>query len=140
MKTVNDIMISNVFSVKDTDSVHQARMLFKEKGIRHLPVVSAETGGFAGMLTQRSLLNHALNIVEKFGLSSLEKRELRTQVNEIMKTDCLTAKPDMDLINAAELFTNKKTSCLPVVNDNQLKGIVTSVDFVKLSIDLLKNN
>lgn len=138
MKTVSDIMVSNVLSVKDTDNVHQARMLLKEKAIRHLPVVSHESGEFMGLLSQASLLNHVFNIVEKFGLSGLEKREVRTLVKDIMTTECDVAAPDMDLIQAGEFFTTKKASCLPVVESNQLKGIVTSVDFVKLSLYLLK--
>ncbi len=138
MKTISDIMVKDVFCVKDTDNVHQARMLFKDKGIRHLPVLNVETGEFTGILTQRSLLNHAFNIVEKFGLSGLEKREQRTAVSDIMSADCDTAAPDMELVNAAELFKDKKYSCLPVVEGKQLKGIVTSVDFVKLALYLLK--
>jgi len=137
MKTVSDIMISNVFSVKTSDSIHQARMMMKDKGIRHLPVVD-ETGEFAGLLTQRSLLNHAFNIVEKFGLSGLEKRELRTSVNEIMTNECITVQADAGLVTVGELFIIKKVSCLPVVEGKQLKGIVTSVDFVKLALHLLK--
>ncbi len=138
MNTISDIMVSNVISVNNTDDVHKARMLFKEKGIRHLPVVDSENAEFLGILTQRSLLNHAFNIVEKFGLGGLQKREQRTQVQEIMSTDCDTGAPDMDLAMAADLFTGKKYSCLPVVEDKQLKGIVTSVDFVKLALYLLK--
>ncbi len=139
MKTVSDIMVTDVISVNNIDDVHQARMLFKDKGIRHLPVLDSESGEFAGVLTQRSLLNHAFNIVEKFGLSGLEKREQRTQVQEIMNMDCDVGAPDMSLVEAAELFTSKKHSCLPVVADKQLKGIVTSVDFVKLALYLLKD-
>jgi len=139
MKTVSDIMVSNVLSVKTSDSIHQARMLFKDKGIRHLPVVDDQTTHFVGLLSQGSLLNHAFNIVEKFGLSGLEKRELRTQVKEIMSMECITVEPDVDLIKAGELFVMKKASCLPVVEGQQLKGIVTSVDFVKLALYLLKD-
>ena len=138
MKTVSDIMISNVLSVKATDSIHLARMMMKEKTIRHLPVVDAETGDYVGLLTQRSLLNHAFNIVEKFGLGSLEKREKRSQVKDIMTTDCITVTPDAGLITIGELFIIKKVSCLPVVKQGELKGIVTSVDFVKLALHLLK--
>ncbi len=138
MKTVSDIMISHVLCVKLSDTIHQARMVFKEKGIRHLPVVDDESGCFVGLLTQRSLLNHAFNIVEKFGLSGLEKREQRTRVKDIMSTDCTTVDPGAGLMNVGELFITKKVSCLPVVEDMQLKGIVTSVDFVKLALHLLK--
>jgi CBS domain-containing protein len=138
MKTLSDIMISSVCSVNDTDNVHQARMLFKDKGIRHLPVLYSDSGKFAGVLTQRSLLNHAFNIVEKFGMGGLEKREKRTLVDEIMIKNCVTADPGMDLVSVAELFMAKKHSCLPIVEDGQLKVIVTPVDFVKLAVQLLK--
>ena len=138
MKTVSDLMISHVLSVKESDSIYQARMILKEKGIRHLPVLNDDAKQFVGLLTQRSLLNHAFNIVEKYGMSALEKREHRTQVKEIMSSDCITVEPDAGLISVGELFITKKVSCLPVVDGKQLKGIVTSVDFVKLALHLLK--
>ena len=138
MKAVSDIMIRDVLTVRESDTVHDARMLLKQKGIRHLPVVNHDSGEFAGLLTQRSLLNHALNIVEKFGMAGLEKRELRTPVSEIMNAECHTVSPDEDLVAAGELFLSKKASCLPVVKDGHLEGIVTSVDYVKLALELLK--
>ena len=139
MKTVSDIMVTNVLSINDTDNVFQARMLLKQKSIRHLPVISHQSGEYIGMLSQSSLLNHAFNIVEKYGLTALEKREKRTPVNEIMDTVSEIVAPEMNLITAGEFFITKKVSCLPVVESNQLKGIVTSVDFVKLSLFLLKD-
>ena len=139
MKTVSDIMVTNVLSINDTDNVFQARMLLKQKSIRHLPVISHQSGEYIGMLSQSSLLNHAFNIVEKYGLTALEKREKRTPVNEIMDTVSEIVAPEMNLITAGEFFITKKVSCLPVVESNQLKGIVTSVDFVKLSMHLLKS-
>jgi len=138
MKIVSDIMSTNIVSVKASDTIHHARMILKDKGIRHLPVVDDKTGHFVGLLSQRSLLNYTLNIVEKFGMSGLEKREMRTQVTEIMSTDSLIVEPGDDLINTGELFTTKKISCLLVVEQGELKGIVTSVDFVKLALYLLK--
>lgn len=140
MKTVSDIMISDVLTVNDSDSVHDARMILKQKGIRHLPVVDHESGKFAGLLTQRSLLNHAFNIVEKFGMSGLQKREQRTPVSDIMNTECETVSPDEDLVVAGELFISKKASCLPVIENERLAGIVSSVDYVKLALELLKSS
>lgn len=137
MKTVSDIMVSNVISVKNTDSIHHARMLLKEKNIRHLPVVNSVTGDFSGVLSQRVLLNHAFKTVEKYGMSFLEKRDKSTSVDEVMLVDCVTAQPDMDLISAGDFFTTKKSSCLPVVDGKKLVGIITSVDFVKLALHLL---
>jgi len=138
MKIIGDIMVSDVISVNDTDTVHHARMILKDKNIRHLPVIDRQSGGFLGLLAQGSLLNHAFNMVEKYGMTGLQKREQRTQVSEIMDRGCETATPEMPLIQVGELFTDKKLSCLPVLEGGQLKGIVTSVDFVKLALHLLK--
>ena len=138
MKTVSDIMVRDVICVNESDTVYQARMLMKDRGVRHLPVTDSDSGHYIGVLTQRSLLNHAFNMVEKFGLSGLQKREQRTHVSEIMSRDCESVTPDTDLLSAAEYFTHKKSSCLPVVENQQLRGIITSVDFVKLAAHLLK--
>jgi len=138
MQSISDIMVVNVLSVNDDDTVYRARELLKENGIRHLPVLDHQSGVFVGVVTQGSILNYTLKIVEKFGLSALDKRDKRNQVKEIMITDCETANPGMDLISAAEFFIEKKNSCLPVIQEGELKGIVTSVDFVKLALHLLK--
>ncbi len=131
-------MVSDVICVNESDTVYQARMLMKGRGVRHLPVIDSDSGYFIGVLSQRSLLNHAFNMVEKFGLSGLQKREQRALVSEIMSRDCESVTPDTDLLSAAEYFTHKKSSCLPVVENQQLRGIITSVDFVKLAAHLLK--
>lgn len=138
MRSISDIMVVDVLSVNDTDTVYRARAVLKENGVRHLPVLDHQSGQFVGIVTQGSILNYTLKIVEKFGLSALDKRDKRNLVNEVMVTDCETANPDMELITAAEFFIKKKSSCLPVVQGSELKGIVTSVDFVKLALHLLK--
>jgi len=138
MKTVSDIMVSDVICVNESQSVYEARMLMKDRGVRHLPVIDSDSGHYIGVLTQRSLLNHAFNMVEKFGLSGLQKRERRRHGVEIMSRDCESVTPDTDLFIAAQYFTHKKSSFLPVVENQQLRGIITSVDFVKLAAHLLK--
>ena len=137
MKTVSDIMVTNVLSINKTDSIHHAKMLLRDKGIRHLPVVDSQSGDYIGMLSQRNLLNYAFKTVEKYGMSYLEKRDRQTSVEEVMLTDCETATADTDLIDAGEFFMSKKTSCLPVLEGKKLVGIITSVDFVKLSLYFL---
>lgn len=136
MYRVADIMTTGVISLKQTDDLHQARMLLKEYSIRHLPVLD-EDGEFVGLLTQRDILNMAFNVVENYGFSKLKSREQRTQVKEVMDTDCTTIKSTAALTTAGAFFVEHKHSCLPVVDDGELVGILTSVDFVKLCLQLL---
>jgi len=139
MKTIRDIMVNDVVSLLKTDDVHHARMLMKAKNIRHIPVLSDENGVLLGVITQHSLLNNAFNVVEKYGLGKLEKKERQTLVSQIMRTDCDTVSSDTDIEVVCEVFLQKKYSYLLIVDEGRLVGIVTSVDFVKLSLHLLQN-
>lgn len=67
-------------------------------------------------------------------MSYLQKRERQTSVND---GRLRYSTPDMELVDAGEFFMSKKASCLPVVQGNKLVGIITSVDFVKLSLHFL---
>ena len=42
MKTVCDIMVTDVLSINKTDSIHHAKNILKDKGIRHLPVIDSK--------------------------------------------------------------------------------------------------
>lgn len=138
MKSVADIMTTHLVTLKADDNLHQARMLLKQHNIRHLPVLD-ENNRFAGVLTQRDLLNNALKVVESYGFSKLAAREQRSSVADFMDARCQTMSSDTVLADAAEFFLAHKHKCLPIVDDGRLKGLVTSVDFVKLSLYLLKN-
>jgi len=137
MKTVSDIMTSKVISLNELDDLYKGRMILKENDIRHLPIVSASSGEFLGLLTQRDILNNAFNVVEHYGFNKLKKREQMTLIKDVMTYDVMTIEPDTSLKEAGQVFADKKCSCLPVVDNKALLGILTSVDFVKLSIYLL---
>lgn len=139
MKTVADIMTSKVVSIKETDNLHQGRMLMKQYNIRHLPVVSEKNNEFVGLLTQRDILNSAFNIVENYGFSKLKKKEESTSICDVMTSNSPTIESNVPLREAGQYFIEHKHSCLPVVDNGQLTGILTSVDFVKLSVFLLDN-
>ena len=138
MKTVSDIMTSDVVSLKQTDNLYQGRMLLKEHNIRHLPVISAESGEYQGLLTQKDILNNAFKVVENYGFSKLKKREEMTLIKDVMKLDATTVASTASLKEVGQMFADKSYSCLPVVDNKKLVGIISSVDFVKLSLYLLE--
>ena len=139
MKKITDIMTTKLVTLSADDNVHQARSLLKQFNIRHLPIVDGE-GKFAGMLTQRDLLNTAFTIVEKYGVGKLSQKEEQLKIADIMSADTRTLPSSTSLIDAGRFFLQYKHACLPIVDNGQLQGIVTSVDFVKLSISLLEKN
>lgn len=139
MKTVSDLMTKNVIALNESDTLYAGRMLFKEHGIRNLPVIDESTGRFRGLLSQWDILNHAFNVVEKYGFSKLKSQEERTLIGEVMDQSWPTVSSTETLEDVAGQIIKHKHTCLPVVDGGKLVGIVTALDFVKLSQYLLSH-
>lgn len=53
---------------------------------------------------------------------------LNKKVKEIMTTDVITTAPDTDVVYAFEKLMKHKISSLPIVEDDNLVGIITATD------------
>lgn len=139
-RTAEDIMTRDVMTCTERDTVSHAHQLMAQKSIRHLPVVDATSGEFLGVITQKELLRHAFAVVAKSGMSQLEAVESTKLVAEVMTRNVEMIQPQLPLQEAGRFFMHSKHGCLPVVVDGKLQGILTSADFVKLSVRLLEGN
>lgn len=138
LKTTADLMIRNIVTCTPEDSLATAREIMKEKSIRHIPVVNKDSNALMGVITQKNLLKEAFDIADKFGMNELEYQEKKRLVKDFMDTDVKSISPQTPLLEAGEHFIKSKHGCLPVLENDQLVGILTSSDFVKLSVDLLR--
>ena len=138
MQTVADLMITDLITLRETDSLAVAKALMQEKNIRNIPVVNDENA-WVGMLTQREYLRHAFHLVSQFGTQQLSKKEQQTPIANVMTKDMQTLNPDTELSVAAEYFIEHKYGSLPVTQDNKLVGILTPIDFVKFASTILKD-
>jgi CBS domain-containing protein len=59
-----------------------------------------------------------------------------TTVREIMVPDPVTVSPSTSSLEAMELMRNNRVGCLPVVEGDQLVGIITSYDFLEATAKL----
>jgi len=59
-----------------------------------------------------------------------ELRDFPLTVRDIMKTDPLTVSSTTPTLDALEIMQANRVGCLPVVDDGQLVGILTSYDFL----------
>ena len=63
----------------------------------------------------------------------------RVKVEQIMTRDVLVAEPHTRLLDAAVSMREHKISCLPVVEDRILVGLLTETDLVDVLIDALQS-
>ena len=127
MITVDEIMSTNLETLKEVDTLETAARLMADNGIRHLPVLN-DDGSLVGLVTQRDVLKSA----------SVAANPGSVPCSEFMTRDVDTVDERTGLRQAAIYLQKHKYGCLPVVTGGKLKGIVTDSDFVGVAINLLE--
>ena len=92
-----------------------------------------ENGKLAGIVSQRDLFHSGL--IRALGYGSHAQRQALDMVvvKEAMRTDVITTTPDTPLEEAAKQMLDRKIGCLVVLEHDQIAGILTESDFVKLA-------
>jgi len=122
-RTVGQFMSTDLFTVSPDDLIDLAASVMDWRHIRHVPVEDQE-GRLVGLVTHRGLLRMMISNTKP------------TIVREIMVTDPVTVTPSTSSLEAMELMRNHRVGCLPVVDGDQLVGIITSYDFLEATARL----
>ncbi len=126
MKTVANILAvkgSEVFRVAPGASVYEALQILAEKNAGALVVT--EGGKLVGIISER-------DYARKVALVDRTSRD--TLVSEIMSSDVKTVAPTASIEECMELMTERHIRHLPVLEDNELVGVVSIGDVVKAVI------
>ncbi len=127
MGTVNKIIKTKghiIYSVSPDTMIYEALEMMVEKNVNALVVMENEK--LAGIFTEK---DYARKVVLK-GKSSKD-----TRIGEIMTKDLITVNPDTTIENCMRLMTGKFIRHLPVVEGEELVGIISIGDVVKYIIE-----
>ncbi len=113
---IRDVMTPNPRTVTPNDSIQNAARIMRDEDTGAVPVV--ENGQAVGMVTDRDIVIRAV----------AEDGQLNRPVGEIVSGSVICATPDMSTREAAELMSEHQIRRLPVVDKNQLVGIVSIGD------------
>lgn len=128
--TVNQILSEKgkeVYSVLPSITVYEALVSMSEKNIGAILVV--EDNILKGILSER-------DYARKIALKA--KSSKKTLVHEIMAHNVITVNPNDNLDYCMELMYTKKIRHLPVLENDNIIGIISIGDVVKSIIDLQK--
>ena len=139
MLKIKDIMTSEVFVLHAAQTLELLRSLMRIKHVRHVPIVDPDNT-FVGLMTHRDLLTQTISHLAEVDDEEQEYLDRHIHIMNIMKTDVTTVDPEMDVCNAITMLLEHKYGCLPVVTDGKLVGIVTEADFMKLTLNLLRES
>lgn len=130
---VRSRMTPDVPTVSPETTVAQALGVCREHRIRHLPVV--RDGRLVGLVTDRDL---RLGMPPIWAEDQAELQHLlRTRtVGEVMSTDLVTTSPDVPVEEAGRLLYTNRIGCVPVMEGEELIGLLTETDLVRAFIEL----
>ena len=109
-----------VLSISADATVRDAVAMLAERRIGAVPVT--EDGRVAGIMSERDVI---------YCLKSDGAAILDWPVSRVMSSPAITADPATDVLAALAVMTQRRIRHLPVVEDGELKGIVSIGDLVK---------
>jgi len=131
---VKDWMKKDVITIDAHASVIDAVHLLKEKGIRRLPVL--KNGKLVGIVTDRDLKDFTPSKATTLDIYELRYLLSKANVEEAMTPNPITVPPDVPIENVALIMHDKKISGLPVMEGDNLVGIITESDVFEVLVAL----
>lgn len=124
-------MTRSVITVQTSSRLREAEKLMKKNHIRHMPVLDGER--LVGMLSLNDLLR--LSFVDAYGYEEEESVDTTIYqmltVEQVMVTRPRAVRASQPIRRVAEIFIEEHFHALPVVEGNQLVGIVTTTDVIR---------
>jgi acetoin utilization protein AcuB len=127
--TIADIMSRDPECVAPDTSLMEIRRLLHQRGFHHLLV--REDDRLVGVISDRDVLRTLSPFLDTHSETPRDVRTLAKQASDLMRTDPITVPPDVTIREAAGLLLENSISSLPVVDDGQLLGIVTTKDLLE---------
>jgi len=131
---VKDIMTPNPHTIESEKTIQDALLLMYQHDIRRLPVMDGNK--LIGIVSDRDIKQ----VIGRppLGAGSANETELNHSILSVMTHNAVTVYQDNDIRQAIELMVDNKFSGLPVVNhDQQLVGVISAVDVLRYTLDLL---
>ncbi|GJM36066.1 MAG: hypothetical protein DHS20C18_50670 [Saprospiraceae bacterium] len=127
---ISSIMTTEVVSVSPQDRLESVKKLLDQHKIHHLPVV--HNNNIVGLISKSDFL-----LFQRIPNTDLDRFTEATRLKafraeEIMAINLKTLAPQDSIKMAIDLFIENDFHCIPVIEDQELKGIVTTHDILKM--------
>jgi CBS domain-containing protein len=129
---ISKIMTNAPATVHPKMSLSEAQNVLATGGFHHVPVV--EGNKLVGMLTSTDLLR----VTYEYGQdprAAAAVLDHTHDITELMTKELTTIGPKQTVRQAFELLSDGSFHALPVVEDGDLVGIVTTTDLLRYTLD-----
>ena len=132
---VKNYMSTALKCVNEDDSISFALDLMDQNNLHRLPVL--KDGKLVGLITEGTIQANSPSNATSYSMFELNYLLSKTTVKDVMIKEVITCKQDDLLEHAAIKMRKSNIGCVPVMDGNDLVGIITINDILKAFIDLL---
>lgn len=130
---VSHIMTDNVITVSRENSLRDVNKILHDQKIRHVPVV--ENSKLIGIISRTDIMRLSFGNLFDNQKNADEAMFDMLKIEQVMAANPVTVSSHMTIKHAAQMLTEKEFHALPVVDDGNLKGIVTTTDIIKYLLE-----
>lgn len=129
---ISQIMTKELITLTPKDSLYDAEKLFIKHNIRHLPIVEGQK--LVGVVSYSDLLKISYaDVTEEDDIETVVY-DMYT-IPQLMAKSPVTVGPETNIKDVAATLSKVSFHSIPVVEGENLVGIVTTTDLLKYFID-----
>lgn len=138
---VKDVMTKDVKTLTLDDTVEACIKFMKENRVRHIPVIDSPSGEdekrcFVGIVSQRDVFRQVSPYLGKIGQEDSDTEALKQPLVQLVTRSPKSVSPETPIKEMISIMVDNHVNMVPVLDEQNLVGIVTSTDILKLFMRL----
>lgn len=126
---ISEIMSKNLITLDLKNTLAEAKIIFEQHSIRHIPIVQKKA--IIGMLSYADILKVSFPDI------TIDEKNVESfvydmfSIEQVMTKNVYVVPSNSTVKEVGLLLSEKGFHALPVVEDDELVGIVTTTDLIK---------
>ncbi|MFB0767990.1 CBS domain-containing protein [Aeromonas salmonicida] len=130
---IKDIMTTRVATVSMDDRLSVIKDIFEQARFRHLLVL--EEDQLVGVISDRDLFRAISPYLDSEAEMSRDTETLNRRAHQIMSRQPVTIASHLSVRDGVKLMLKKGVSCLPVLENGALVGIISWKDLLRAALE-----
>ena len=131
---VKDFMTRKVVYISPNTTIAHAADMMREQKLHRLPVI--ENDQLVGLVTEGTIAEASPSRATSLSIYEMNYLLNKTKVGDVMIRDVVTISQFASLEDATYLMLKNKIGILPVVDNDQLYGVITDRDIFKAFLEV----
>ncbi len=140
VRHATDVMTKNVKFLTLNSTIEESLKFMNDNKVRHIPVIDSPTGReerrLVGIVSQRDIFRQISPYLGEIGELDSDSKALKLPLTNIITRNPVHIEFDTPITEAIKTMIDNRISVLPVLSAQQLTGIITTADILRLFVTI----